>query len=69
MKPIILVAILLLSLFLIPMTLAFQQSVQIPKIMLTKPSLDSGCVIVRSHNQALLNLEAAVEGKASSDSW
>jgi hypothetical protein len=43
MRPIILVAILLLSLFLVPMTLALQQSLQIPKITLTRLNLDSGC--------------------------
>jgi len=44
MKPIILVAILLLSLFLTPMALAFQTLVQIPKTMLSKRSSYSSCV-------------------------
>jgi hypothetical protein len=44
MKPIIVVAILMLSLFLIPMALAFQQSVQIPKTMQYRPTFDSGFV-------------------------
>lgn len=45
MKPIIVVAILLLSLFLIPMALAIQQSVQIPKTMLSRPTFDSGLIL------------------------
>jgi hypothetical protein len=45
MKPIIVVAILLLFLFLLPMALAFQQSAQIPKTMLFRPTFDSGLVL------------------------
>jgi hypothetical protein len=53
MKPIIVVAILLLSLFLIPMALAMQQSVQNPKTMLSGPTFDSGfilCVAITKPN-------------------
>ena len=42
MKPVIVVAIFLLLLFLIPVALAVQQSVQIPKTILPKPAFDSG---------------------------
>lgn len=44
MKPIIVVAMLLLSLFLVPMALAIQQSVQIPRNVLYRPTFDSGLV-------------------------
>ena len=44
MKPIMVVAILLLSLFLISMTLVFQQSVQSPKNVQSKSTFDSGFV-------------------------
>jgi hypothetical protein len=45
MKPIIVVAILLLSLFLIPMAFAIQQSVRNPKTMLSGSTFDSGFII------------------------
>jgi hypothetical protein len=44
MKPILIAGILLLFLLFIPMTLAFQQSVQAPKTMLSKPGFDFGFV-------------------------
>jgi hypothetical protein len=40
MKPILIVAVLLLFLFLMPMTLAFQQATHIPKTTSSKPSFD-----------------------------
>jgi hypothetical protein len=45
MKPAVVVAILLLSLFLIPMALAIQQSVQIPKNVFSRPTFDSGFIL------------------------
>jgi hypothetical protein len=53
MKPVIFIAILLLSLFLIPMTLAIQQSIQIPKTMASKPGFDFNCVTCGATGKSL----------------
>jgi hypothetical protein len=45
MKPILLVAILLLAIFIIPMTFVLQQSVQTPKNMLSKRGFVSTYVL------------------------